>query len=90
MLLGVCDLSLGGSTEPPKPLLDSPQVSIWGSNSGMGNGDVLILEGGSLPLLSLHKGCSEEPFVLEGGGGGGGRGYCKISIKIIFINLYLS
>ena len=25
MLLGVCDLGLGGSTEPPKPPLDPPQ-----------------------------------------------------------------
>ena len=27
MLLGVCDLSLGGSTEPPKPPLDLSQLS---------------------------------------------------------------
>ena len=25
MLLGICDLSLGGSTEPPEPPLDLPQ-----------------------------------------------------------------
>ena len=27
-LLGVCDLSLGGSTEPPEPPLDLPQIPL--------------------------------------------------------------
>ena len=28
MLLGVCDLGLGGSTEPPEPPLDPPQEAL--------------------------------------------------------------